>query len=110
MSAKRVKRLGVIKAEAETKEYKDLFEPQRIDLEEDVYLVVSASSLNGDTPHVDVRTYIETEKYSGPTKKGINFEITKLKKLIVELDKIRQNYINKLDEDELEEFEELEEE
>ena len=105
MSVKRVKRLGVIKAEAEQpREYKDLFEPQRIDLEEDVYLVVSASSLNGDTPHVDVRTYIETEKYTGPTKKGINFEITKLDHLVRALQKIRTEYLNTLDEDELEEF------
>lgn len=106
---KRKSRLGIV-AEAETKkEYKDLFEPTRIDLEEDVYLVVSVSSLNGDTPHVDVRTYLDTEKYSGPTRKGINLEITKLNKLIKALREVRTEYVKSLDEYGYDEFIEEEE-
>ena len=68
---------------AET-EYNSIGETIRVDDEtsDSVYFMVSASTLSGEglsdeeqEPRLDVRTYAETPKYKGPTKKGINFSL-----------------------------------
>lgn len=85
---KRKSRLGNIQAEAEKPEYKDLINPTAVHLDELTKIVFSVTTLNMEDPHVDVRTYIESEKYSGPTKKGINFSIDYLDEVIEQLTNI----------------------
>lgn len=61
-------------------EYEEIGEAITLNLEEDssTSLVFSASkdvAQVGSSPHLDVRTWVNSEKYSGPTKKGVNFDV-----------------------------------
>lgn len=77
----RKSRLGRIVANAEEKpkkekqEYKDIIKTREMEIAEGIKLVFSVSKTSEGNPHLDIRTWIESEKYSGPTKKGINFDI-----------------------------------
>lgn len=76
-----------IKAEAEVKntssskkekevEYKELIEPKVMNLSEGLDLVFSVSESTAEQgARIDIRTYLTTERYTGPTKKGINFPV-----------------------------------
>lgn len=74
-----------IKAESKPvkQEYVDLTEPVVMDIDETSSFKITCSKLGQDgEPHLDVRTWIETERYSGPTKKGINFPVYHIQEMI----------------------------
>ena len=64
-------------------EYKDEIPPKEIVLDETGKLVISVKR-GGDygLPHVDIRHYVTTERYTGYTKKGINFPLEFLYELV----------------------------
>lgn len=57
-------------------EYKQEFEPLELEISETTKIVFSVSR-KGDLglPHFDIRVYTDTEKYTGPTKSGINIPV-----------------------------------
>lgn len=64
-------------------EYKDEVTPREIVLDESGKLVISVKR-GGDygLPHVDIRHYVTTERYTGFTKKGVNFPLEFLLELM----------------------------
>lgn len=82
----RKSRLGlitVVNAEEKPKkdktiEYQDIIEARELEIADGIKLVFSVSKTSEGNPHLDIRTWIESEKYTGPTKKGINFDIESL--------------------------------
>lgn len=92
----RKSRLGLIKVKAEepkklvpkkkeankeTKEkptYIDLIKPRELEIADGVKLVFSVSKTPEGDPHLDIRTHITTERYTGLTTKGINFNVENL--------------------------------
>lgn len=64
-------------------EYKDEITPKELVLDESNKLVVSVKR-GGDygLPHVDIRHYVTTERYTGYTKKGVNFPLEFLYELV----------------------------
>ena len=64
-------------------EYKDEIEPKEIKLDETGKLVISVKR-GGDygLPHVDIRHYVTTERFTGFTKKGVNFPLEFLLELL----------------------------
>lgn len=64
-------------------EYKDEIEPKEIVLDETGKLVISVKR-GGDygLPHVDIRHYVTTERFTGFTKKGVNFPLEFLLELL----------------------------
>jgi len=81
----------LVKLKAEQKEratkpvYKDLFNPIPLELNETSELRISGSIQENDpeaVPHIDMRIWVETEKYSGPTKKGFGVTPQQLDTLI----------------------------
>lgn len=105
MLQKRRPRLLTIKAEAEVKEktssspstkkkeveYKEVIEPKTMNLSEGLDLVFSVSeAVSDEGARIDIRTYITTERYTGPTKKGINFPVELLEEF--------KEFINEIDE------------
>ena len=64
-------------------DYKDEIEPKEILIDENGKLVISVKR-GGEygLPHVDVRHYVTTERYTGFTRKGINFPLEILLELI----------------------------
>lgn len=98
----RKSRLGLLKVEAETQpkveakketkkkvEYVDILPSKELEIADGIKLVFSVSCSSEGTPHLDIRTWVESEKYTGPTKKGINFDIENLeefKTLLEEID------------------------
>ena len=95
-------RLGLIKvANAEEKpkkdktiEYQDIIEARELEIAEGIKLVFSVSKTAEGTPRLDIRTWIESERYTGPTKKGINFDIESLEEfrgILQEIDSELQN-------------------
>lgn len=57
-------------------EYKQEFEPLELEISETTKIVFSVSR-KGDLglPHFDIRVYTNTEKYTGPTKLGVNLPV-----------------------------------
>ena len=64
-------------------EYKDEVTPKEIVLDESGKLVISVKR-SGDLglPHVDIRHFVTTERYTGYTKKGVNFPLEFLYELM----------------------------
>lgn len=64
-------------------EYKDEITPKEIILDETGKLVISVKR-GGDygLPHVDIRHFVTTERYTGFTKKGVNFPLEFLYELM----------------------------
>lgn len=64
-------------------EYKDEIEPREIELDENGKLVISVKR-GGDygLPCVDIRYFATTERYTGFTKKGVNFPLELLYDLV----------------------------
>lgn len=64
-------------------EYKDEIEPKEIVLDENGKLIVSVKR-GGDygLPHVDIRHYVTTERFTGFTKKGVNFPLELLYEIL----------------------------
>lgn len=69
--------------------FTDVVEPLEMEITDSSDLVFSAFENENGEIYVSVRTYINTEKYKGPTKKGITFHIERLdefKDKVVKLD------------------------
>ena len=64
-------------------EYKDEIPPREIVLDETGKLVISVKR-GGDygLPHVDIRHFVTTERFTGFTKKGVNFPLEFLYELM----------------------------
>ena len=64
-------------------EYKEEFPPRELEIDEGNKLVISVKR-GGDygLPFVDVRHYVTSERYTGFTKKGINFPVEFLVELV----------------------------
>ena len=64
-------------------EYKDEVTPREIEIDENGKLVISVKR-GGDLglPHVDIRHFVTTERYTGFTKKGVNFPLEFLYELM----------------------------
>lgn len=64
-------------------EYKDEIEPKEIVLDENGKLVISVKR-GGEygLPCVDIRHYVTTERFTGFTRKGVNFPLELLLELI----------------------------
>lgn len=59
--------------------YTPMIEPVELQISDTAKLVFSVSRMGADgLPHLDIRTHVETEQYTGPTKKGINFDVEML--------------------------------
>lgn len=70
-------------------EYKDEFEPLELYVNEDRKLILSVKrEPDLGLPCADIRQFMTTEKYTGFTKKGINFPIELLPDLIEELENL----------------------
>ena len=67
------------KNELPSDEYKDLIPPVEIPLSDTGKLVISVKR-GGEfgLPKVDIRLFVDTATYTGPTQKGINFYLDKL--------------------------------
>lgn len=72
-------------------EYKDEIEPREISIDETGKLVISVKR-GGDygLPHVDIRHFVTTERFTGFTKKGINFPLEFLYELIDLLNEVSE--------------------
>ena len=76
------------KKEKAKKEYTNLIEPQELLIADKAKLVFSASvpkDAEEESVHLDIRTFIvnpDPDKYSGPTQKGINFDVEYLDEVI----------------------------
>lgn len=56
--------------------YKDEITPVEFEIDEHCKLIFSVKRAGEmGLPHIDIRQYITTEKYTGFTKKGINFPL-----------------------------------
>lgn len=69
-------------------EYTEIITPRELEIAEGVKLVFSVTKSSEGNPHIDIRTYIESEKYSGPTKKGINFDIENMEEFLEILNEV----------------------
>lgn len=91
----RKSRLGLIKVYAEEPkreakkekvvrevEYNDIIETKELAIADGVKLVFSVSKTLDGNPHLDIRTWVKSEKYEGPTKKGINFDVENLEEFL----------------------------
>lgn len=80
---KDIKKEGKPVKELPPDEYKDEIPPKEIVLDENGKLVISVKR-GGDygLPHVDIRHFVTTERYTGFTKKGINFPLEFLYELV----------------------------
>lgn len=67
-------------------DYKDEIEPKEIEIDENGKLVISVKR-GGEfgLPHVDIRHYVTTERYTGFTRKGVNFPLELLLELLESL-------------------------
>lgn len=52
--------------------------------------IVLSKSVWKEKDRLDIRTYLNTEDYSGPTKKGINIPIEKIDEIISALKEIKE--------------------
>ena len=77
------KRKEVVEDKPRIPVFKEMVEPKRIDVTDNTYIKVSASQMDGDSDtYVDVRIYKKTDKFEGPTKKGIRIHVEFLEELI----------------------------
>lgn len=91
-------RLGLIKVSAEEKsqttpkiskrEYRDVLPQREMEIADGVKLVFNVSATSEGRPHLDIRTWINSDKYTGPTKKGINFDIENIEEFKEIIEKI----------------------
>ena len=96
--ARKIKRTPIVEEKPEVKkvekkskktenlppdEYKDEISPKEIVLDENGKLVISVKR-GGDygLPHVDIRHFVTTERFTGFTKKGVNFPLEFLYELL----------------------------
>ena len=72
------KKLPIKKEESKKKKPTDftkLAEERVLRITDGTSLVFSVSKTKDGDPHVDIRTHVSTDKYTGPTKRGVNFNI-----------------------------------
>lgn len=91
--ARKIQRTPIVEKAPEVKEektrplppddYKDEITPKELVLDESGKLIISVKR-GGDygLPHVDIRHYVTTERFTGFTKKGVNFPLEVLYDLI----------------------------
>lgn len=80
---KKSKKENKVKAELPSDEYRDEIPPKEIVIDESGKLVISVKR-GGEygLPHVDIRHYMTTERFTGFTKKGVNFPLEFLLELM----------------------------
>ena len=69
--------------------FTNVVEPIEMEITDSSDLVFSAFENENGEVYVSVRTYIDTDRYKGPTKKGITFHVERLeefKDMIAKLD------------------------
>ena len=72
-------------------EYRDEIEKKVIKVSDNMKIVFSVRRAGEDgLPYVDIRTYIETDNYTGPTKKGISFPLEMLEDFIETINKVNE--------------------
>lgn len=101
-----MQKVQLLKVEAETKEktakkkivkeeFKQLVEQRELEISDNCKLVFSIARMGEDgTPHLDIRTHISGDAYTGPTKKGINFDT----ELLLDFQEIIDNLVNECEE------------
>lgn len=62
---------------------------KKIEVSETISIVISKSVWK-NMDRLDIRTYLKTENYTGPTKKGINVPIEKIDDIISALQEIKK--------------------
>lgn len=62
---------------------------KKIEVSETISIVISKSVWK-NMDRLDIRTYLKTENYTGPTKKGINVPIEKIDEIISALKEIKE--------------------
>lgn len=81
--------------------YRDEIEPKRINIDEGIDLVISVKR-GGEhgLPRVDIRQFVNTDNYTGFTKKGVNFSLEYLYDIIDALNDVNEECSEKgLDEE-----------
>lgn len=82
------------KKEVSSEEYITVVKGVEITTGEKEHYVVSVSKKGEDgEPHLDIRKFINTEKYQGATKTGINMHIENLEELIETLELVRKRLV-----------------
>jgi hypothetical protein len=78
----------MIKVAKQRIKYNQVVEPTELEVSDSAKLVIGAvaRSDNPEEVYVDIRTWIETDSYTGPTKRGISFDAEWLLDLIEMLD------------------------
>lgn len=80
-----------VKAEEnKTPEYEEMIEPKKMTIADGVDLVFSVSKAKDGEPHLDIRTYIKNDRYTGPTKKGINFDLENMDEFLEILNSLNE--------------------
>lgn len=82
------------------KEYTVVAETKPLEIGETSELHFSASMNEEGEIRIDVRTFIDTPRYTGATKKGINFGEEELTKVIKKLQEIKAKLTRVHEEDE----------
>lgn len=72
------------------KEYKKVVEERKLNLSETSELRFNVTKGENGEAYLDIRTWLNTERYSGPTKKGITTHIENIEALIVILEDMAQ--------------------
>lgn len=80
------------KNELPSDEYRDLIPPTELQISDTGKLVISVKR-GGELglPKVDIRLFVDTDVYTGPTKKGVNFDLrylTDLNSILFEVSEI----------------------
>ncbi|MBO8161118.1 MAG: hypothetical protein H0Z24_05730 [Thermosipho sp. (in: Bacteria)] len=69
--------------------YEQIISPKELEISDKSKLVFSVSKAeDSNIPHLDIRLHVTSNKYTGLTKKGINFPIEWLPDFLEILDKI----------------------
>ena len=74
--------------------FTNVVEPLKMEITDSSDLVFSAFENDNGEVYVSVRTYINTDRYQGPTKKGVTFHVERLdefKGMIAKLDSMLEN-------------------
>lgn len=81
--------------EKKTPEYEEIIEPKKMTIADGVDLVFSVSKAKDGEPHLDIRTYIKNDRYTGPTKKGINFDLENMEEFLEILNNLNLELLEK---------------
>jgi hypothetical protein len=73
---------GSDKKEKVKKEYIQLVKQREMTVSDKAKLVFSVSKTEEGEPHVDIRLWLTSERYSGPTREGVNFNIENMEEFM----------------------------